>query len=185
MGYSPMNKEYGCMEPGSGLNTLDGPTALGGQFKIEVEESFCSPKPSEIKVRLVIRLVHHVPCCTFPVRSHFSVLTESKMLCKATCRIAASQNALQLMLLVKCYVISKLLSFFVNLCPQDFSFVYKPDLCQPFVGCSMFAPLKSLPSQCLPPIKLPDECVYRPSWTVGKLELLNSVPAMTIFSKDG
>uniref|UniRef100_A0A671RSB1 Mediator of RNA polymerase II transcription subunit 13 n=1 Tax=Sinocyclocheilus anshuiensis TaxID=1608454 RepID=A0A671RSB1_9TELE len=116
MGYSPMNKEYGCMEPGSGLNTLDGLTALGGQFKIEVEESFCSPKPSEIK---------------------------------------------------------------------DFSFVYKPELFQPFVGCSMFAPLKSLPSQCLPPIKLPDECVYRPSWTVGKLELLNSVPAMTIFSKDG
>lgn len=68
---------------------------------------------------------------------------------------------------------------------QDFSFVYKPDLCQPFVGCSMFAPLKSLPSHCLPPIKLPDECVYRPSWTVGKLELLNSVPAMTIFNKDG
>uniref|UniRef100_A0A671RSB7 Mediator of RNA polymerase II transcription subunit 13 n=1 Tax=Sinocyclocheilus anshuiensis TaxID=1608454 RepID=A0A671RSB7_9TELE len=93
MGYSPMNKEYGCMEPGSGLNTLDGLTALGGQFKIEVEESFCSPKPSEIK---------------------------------------------------------------------DFSFVYKPELFQPFVGCSMFAPLKSLPSQCLPPIKLPDECVYRP-----------------------
>lgn len=51
MGYSPMNKEYGCMEPGSGLNTLDGSTALGGQFKIEVEESYCSPKPSEIKVR--------------------------------------------------------------------------------------------------------------------------------------
>lgn len=49
----------------------------------------------------------------------------------------------------------------------------------------MFAPLKSLPSHCLPPIKLPDECVYRPSWTVGKLELLNSVPSMTMFNKDG
>lgn len=56
MGYSPMNmgsKEYGCMEPGSSLNALDGPTSLGGQFEIEVEESFCSPKPSEIKVRRV------------------------------------------------------------------------------------------------------------------------------------
>lgn len=56
MGYSPMNmgSKDGCMEPGSGLNTLDGQTALGVPFKIEVEESFCSPKPSEIKVRCYI-----------------------------------------------------------------------------------------------------------------------------------
>lgn len=59
MGYSPMNmgSKDGCMEPGSGLNTLDGSTALGGQFKIEVEESFCSPKPSEIKVRTVVQML--------------------------------------------------------------------------------------------------------------------------------
>lgn len=59
MGYSPMNmgSKDGCMEPGSGLNTLDGSTALGGQFKIEVEESFCSPKPSEIKVRSVVKML--------------------------------------------------------------------------------------------------------------------------------
>lgn len=71
--------------------------------------------------------------------------------------------------------------------PQDFSFVYKPELCQAFVGCSMFAPLKTLPSQCLPPIKLPEECIYRPSWTtVGKLEMLNHphVPAMAYLNKD-
>lgn len=80
MGYSPMNmgSKDGCMEPGSGLNNLDGSTVLGGQFKIEVEESFCSPKPSEIKVR----------CCVqynkFPASSHFSVLTESEMLCRMT-----------------------------------------------------------------------------------------------------
>ncbi|XP_046876150.1 mediator of RNA polymerase II transcription subunit 13-like [Hypomesus transpacificus] len=118
MGYSPMNmgsKEYGSMEAGTGLTSLDGTSALGGHFKIEVEESFCSPKPSEVK---------------------------------------------------------------------DFSFVYKPELCQAFVGCSMFAPLKTLPSQCLPPIKLPDECSYRPSWTVGKLELLAPAPAMTFLNKD-
>lgn len=53
MGYSPMNmcsKEYGSMEANSGMTTLDGTSSLGGHFKIEVEESFCSPKPSEIKV---------------------------------------------------------------------------------------------------------------------------------------
>lgn len=55
MGYSPMNmcsKEYGSMEPNPGMTTLDGTSSLGGHFKIEVEESFCSPKPSEIKVGL-------------------------------------------------------------------------------------------------------------------------------------
>lgn len=55
MGYSPMNmcsKEYGSMDPNSGMTTLDGTSSLGGHFKIEVEESFCSPKPSEIKVGL-------------------------------------------------------------------------------------------------------------------------------------
>lgn len=53
MGYSPMNmcsKEYGSMEANPGMTTLDGTSSLGGHFKIEVEESFCSPKPSEIKV---------------------------------------------------------------------------------------------------------------------------------------
>lgn len=55
MGYSPMNmcsKEYGSMEPNPGMTTLDGTSSLGGHFRIEVEESFCSPKPSEIKVGL-------------------------------------------------------------------------------------------------------------------------------------
>lgn len=66
---------------------------------------------------------------------------------------------------------------------QDFSFVYKTELCQPFVGCSMFAPLKTLPSQCLPPIKVPEDCIYRPSWTMGR-EMLNPVPVMTYLNKD-
>lgn len=48
----------------------------------------------------------------------------------------------------------------------------------------MFAPLKTLPSQCLPPIKLPEECIYRQSWAVGKLDLLPPGPAMP-FIKDG
>jgi len=55
MGYSPMNmcsKEYGSMEHNTGLTTMDGTSSLGGHFKIEVEESFCSPKPCEIQVGL-------------------------------------------------------------------------------------------------------------------------------------
>lgn len=53
MGYSPMNmcsKDYGSIEVNPGMTMLDGTLSLGGHFKIEVEESFCSPKPSEIKV---------------------------------------------------------------------------------------------------------------------------------------
>ncbi|XP_026999390.1 mediator of RNA polymerase II transcription subunit 13-like isoform X1 [Tachysurus fulvidraco] len=34
------------------------------------------------------------------------------------------------------------------------------------VGCSMFAPLRTLPSQCLPPLKIPEQCYYRPSWSL-------------------
>ncbi|XP_061754186.1 mediator of RNA polymerase II transcription subunit 13a [Nerophis ophidion] len=117
MGYSPMNmcsKDYGNVEAPPGMTMLDGTSSQGGLFKMEVEESFSSPKPSEIK---------------------------------------------------------------------DYSFVYKPELCQAFLGCSMFAPLKSLPSQCLPPVKLPDDFIYRPSWTMGR-EMLNPMPLMTILNKD-
>uniref|UniRef100_A0A803SRM5 Mediator of RNA polymerase II transcription subunit 13 n=1 Tax=Anolis carolinensis TaxID=28377 RepID=A0A803SRM5_ANOCA len=119
MGFSPMNmnnKEYGSMDTTPGGTVLDGNgTTAGIQFRIEVDEGFCSPKPSEIK---------------------------------------------------------------------DYSYVYKPENIQPFVGCSMFAPLKTLPSQCLPAIKLPEECIYRQSWTVGKLELLPPGPTMP-FIKEG
>ncbi|KAJ3605431.1 hypothetical protein NHX12_027478, partial [Muraenolepis orangiensis] len=33
-------------------------------------------------------------------------------------------------------------------------------------GCSMFSPLTNLPSQCLPPLQVPDQCYYRPSWAL-------------------
>uniref|UniRef100_A0A8D2QI54 Mediator of RNA polymerase II transcription subunit 13 n=1 Tax=Zonotrichia albicollis TaxID=44394 RepID=A0A8D2QI54_ZONAL len=119
MGFSPMNmnnKEYGSMDTTLGGTVLEGnSSAVGAQFRIEVDEGFCSPKPAEIK---------------------------------------------------------------------DYSYVYKPENCQALVGCSMFAPLKTLPSQCLPPIKLPEECIYRQSWAVGKLDLLPPGPAMP-FIKDG
>ncbi|CAN0058964.1 unnamed protein product [Lampetra planeri] len=53
---------------------------------------------------------------------------------------------------------------------KDFSFVFRTSRLQPFVGSSMFAPLKALPSGCLPPVRVPDSAIYRPSWTLGKLD---------------
>lgn len=67
---------------------------------------------------------------------------------------------------------------------QDYSYVFKAESCQAFIGCSLYAPLKTLPSQCLLPIKLPEECVYQPSWTVGKLEMIQPMAAMTFLNKD-
>lgn len=68
---------------------------------------------------------------------------------------------------------------------QDFSYVHKVPTFQPFVGSSMFAPLKMLPSQCLLPLKVPDACLFRPSWAAPpKIEQL-PVPPAAIFSRDG
>ncbi|XP_058632229.1 mediator of RNA polymerase II transcription subunit 13-like isoform X2 [Onychostoma macrolepis] len=42
------------------------------------------------------------------------------------------------------------------------------DMCEdvrPLIGCSVYAPLRSLPSQCLPALEIPEHCYYRPSWT--------------------
>ncbi|KAJ3590129.1 hypothetical protein NHX12_008083 [Muraenolepis orangiensis] len=117
MSYSPMNpggKEYNSLEGASGLTLLDG-GLLAGHFKVEVEEGFCSPRPTDIK---------------------------------------------------------------------DFSFVYKPEACPALVGCTMYAPLKMLPSQCQMPIKLPEECTYTASWTLGKMELIPAAQSMTLLTKD-
>lgn len=49
----------------------------------------------------------------------------------------------------------------------------------------MFAPLKMLPSQCLLPLKIPDACLFRPSWAIPpKIEQLPMPPAAT-FIRDG
>lgn len=49
-GYSPMNSgTKDSLEAGAGLTLLDS-SQLNNHFKMEVEEGFCSPKPSEIKV---------------------------------------------------------------------------------------------------------------------------------------
>uniref|UniRef100_A0A8C7TBG8 Mediator of RNA polymerase II transcription subunit 13 n=1 Tax=Oncorhynchus mykiss TaxID=8022 RepID=A0A8C7TBG8_ONCMY len=71
---------------------------------------------------------------------------------------------------------------------KDFSFVYRVPSVQPQMGCSMFAPLRTLPSQCLPPLKLPDQCYYRPSWALlPKMEHYSSLPPShhTPFIRDG
>lgn len=62
--------------------------------------------------------------------------------------------------------------------------MYKPETCQLLIGCSMYAPLKTLPSQCLLPIKLPEDCVYTPSWTLGKMELIPPVTNVNLLTKD-
>ncbi|XP_028318308.1 mediator of RNA polymerase II transcription subunit 13-like isoform X1 [Gouania willdenowi] len=59
----------------------------------------------------------------------------------------------------------------------------KPQTCS-----HMFAPLSCLPSQTLPPLKIPDQCYYRPSWTLlPKMEHFPAVmhPQSSAFSKDG
>lgn len=56
-GYSPMNSgSKDTLEAGAGLTLLDG-SQLNNHFKMEVEEGFCSPKPSEIKVRHAARVL--------------------------------------------------------------------------------------------------------------------------------
>lgn len=59
---------------------------------------------------------------------------------------------------------------------------------KPIIGCSMFAPLFCLPSQSLPPIKLPEQCYYRPSWMLmPKMEHYTPImhTHVTSFLKDG
>uniref|UniRef100_A0A8D2ZPC4 Mediator of RNA polymerase II transcription subunit 13 n=1 Tax=Scophthalmus maximus TaxID=52904 RepID=A0A8D2ZPC4_SCOMX len=52
--------------------------------------------------------------------------------------------------------------------------------CAPQIGSSMFAPLSCLPSQSLPPLKIPEQCYYRPSWSLmPKMENVPSVNAFT------
>uniref|UniRef100_A0AAQ5YRV8 Mediator of RNA polymerase II transcription subunit 13 n=1 Tax=Amphiprion ocellaris TaxID=80972 RepID=A0AAQ5YRV8_AMPOC len=59
---------------------------------------------------------------------------------------------------------------------------------QPQMGSSMFAPLSCLPSQSLPPLKIPEQCYYRPSWALmPKMEHFPTVmhPQNSAFTKDG
>lgn len=143
-GYSPGNSgTKDGLETGAGLALLDS-SQLSSHFKIEVEEGFCSPKPSEIKVPLLTPPATNARANKTELRQH----------------------------LCFCFRF------------QDFSFVYKPETCQSIIGCSMYAPLKTLPSQCLLPVKLPEDCVYTPSWTMGKMELMPPVSTVSLLTKD-
>ncbi|KAG9354454.1 hypothetical protein JZ751_001164 [Albula glossodonta] len=68
---------------------------------------------------------------------------------------------------------------------KDFSFVYRVPAVQLLIGCSMFAPLRTLPSQRLPALRIPDHCYYRPSWALTpKMEQLHHPPQLP-FTRDG
>ncbi|XP_014240238.1 mediator of RNA polymerase II transcription subunit 13 isoform X2 [Cimex lectularius] len=49
---------------------------------------------------------------------------------------------------------------------QDWSFVFKPSPVSKFVGSSKYAPLTVLPSHSLPPVTIPSNCIYKPSWSL-------------------
>uniref|UniRef100_A0A8B9J9X9 Mediator of RNA polymerase II transcription subunit 13 n=1 Tax=Astyanax mexicanus TaxID=7994 RepID=A0A8B9J9X9_ASTMX len=68
---------------------------------------------------------------------------------------------------------------------RDFSYVYRVPSVQPQLGCSMFAPLRALPSQCLPPLKIPEQCYYRPSWALLPKMEHYCLPAQAPFLRDG
>ncbi|XP_017263346.1 mediator of RNA polymerase II transcription subunit 13-like isoform X1 [Kryptolebias marmoratus] len=64
----------------------------------------------------------------------------------------------------------------------------RQDDIKPQMGSSMFAPLSCLPSQNLPPLKIPDQCYYRPSWALlPKMEHFTTImhPQNAAFTKDG
>ncbi|XP_036436074.1 mediator of RNA polymerase II transcription subunit 13-like isoform X4 [Colossoma macropomum] len=68
---------------------------------------------------------------------------------------------------------------------RDFSFVYRVPSVQPQLGSSMFAPLRTLPSQCLPPLKIPEPCYYRPSWALLPKMEHYCLPNQAPFIRDG
>ncbi|XP_018561806.1 mediator of RNA polymerase II transcription subunit 13 isoform X2 [Anoplophora glabripennis] len=47
---------------------------------------------------------------------------------------------------------------------EDWSYVFKPPIISKMVGSSKYAPLTNLPSQNLPPVSVPPNCTYKPSW---------------------
>lgn len=61
----------------------------------------------------------------------------------------------------------------------------KADDLRPQLGCSMFAPLRTLPSQYLPPLKIPEQCYYRPSWSLLPKMESYCLPGQTSFGRDG
>ncbi|XP_032395372.1 mediator of RNA polymerase II transcription subunit 13-like isoform X2 [Etheostoma spectabile] len=58
---------------------------------------------------------------------------------------------------------------------------------KPQIGSSMFGPFFCLPSQSLPPLKIPEQCYYRPSWALmPKMEHFPVMhPQNATFLRDG
>lgn len=66
---------------------------------------------------------------------------------------------------------------------MDLSFVYQVPPVEKIVGPTMYAPLKSLPSSRCPPLKVPEYCIYKPSWQLPlspKPELIPMIKESTI-----
>ncbi|PIK34287.1 putative mediator of RNA polymerase II transcription subunit 13 [Apostichopus japonicus] len=65
----------------------------------------------------------------------------------------------------------------------DWTYVYKVPAVEKIVGATMYAPLKSLPSSRCPPLKVPEYCIYKPSWQLPlspKPELIPLIKESTI-----
>jgi len=48
--------------------------------------------------------------------------------------------------------------------------VFRPPVTYKMVGSSKYAPLTNLPSASLPPLTLPPNCLYKPSWALPPVE---------------
>uniref|UniRef100_A0A8C9Z5F9 Mediator of RNA polymerase II transcription subunit 13 n=1 Tax=Sander lucioperca TaxID=283035 RepID=A0A8C9Z5F9_SANLU len=48
----------------------------------------------------------------------------------------------------------------------NYFYPFKTNSREPQIGSSMFGPFFCLPSQSLPPLKIPEQCYYRPSWAL-------------------
>ncbi|CAH2007430.1 unnamed protein product [Acanthoscelides obtectus] len=67
---------------------------------------------------------------------------------------------------------------------EDWSYVFKPPVICKMVGATKYAPLTGLPSQMLPPVTIPSECTYKPSWVqhhqavAAEKQKMNNVSSM-------
>ncbi|KAK6638178.1 hypothetical protein RUM44_008606 [Polyplax serrata] len=63
---------------------------------------------------------------------------------------------------------------------EDWSYVFRPQLMFKMVGSSKYAPLTNLPSQNMPPVTLPSNCVYKPSWLQPPEKPTSTPPQTTV-----
>ncbi|XP_046987073.1 mediator of RNA polymerase II transcription subunit 13 [Schistocerca americana] len=67
---------------------------------------------------------------------------------------------------------------------EDWSYVFRPPTIYRFVGSSKYAPLTNLPSQSLPPVNLPTNCVYKPSWQYPPVQQVSEKSASSSHSNN-